>query len=309
MNLKKIYVLAFSLAVLLWSCKKGETLTNREDLKFEETFSPPADADPAVKELYQNHNVWMRMDFKDWKEVTNAILDSDPTNRFGVEKIADEDRQSAILYTKTLMSGVAPKFSKSYFPLELFFVKSYGKGYFAKDIKRIGRSRLVVCWPNKMKDALPVLNPENHYYQDSVLSTFIWAELSSMVTLRIPEPVKEFADAGKAYDNGAAADKIKKEFDKDKDAEKRDAAYALLAASGGFIESSGATSFENDFSSWMRLLALESKENIKKKYLDNSPARAKKYEAFVRYLHSQGWDIQAMGNTYRAKFDAYKASL
>ncbi|AOM76147.1 hypothetical protein [Pedobacter steynii] len=309
MNLKKIYFIAFGLAILVWSCRKEETLTNREDLKFEETFSPPADADPVVKELYRSYNVWMRMDFKDWKEVTNAILESDPTNRFGVEKIADQDRQSAISYVKTLMSGVAPKYSRSFFPLELFFVRSYGRGYFAKDIKRIGRSRLVVCWPNQMKDALPVLEPEQHYYQDSVLSSAIWSELSAMVTMRIPEPVKEFVDAGKAYDNGAAADKIRKEYDKDQDAAKRDAAYDLLAATGGFIGVSGASSFESDFSSWMKLLALESKENIKKKYLDNSPVRAKKYEAFVKYLKSEGWDIQAMGNTYREKFDAYKARL
>jgi hypothetical protein len=157
-----------------------------------------------------------------------------------------------------------------------------------------------------MTNALPVGNPERHYYQDSVLSNAIWSQLSSMITLRIPEPVKAFADAGKAYDSGAAVDKIRKEYDKDKDAEKRDAAYELLAMTGGFIEASGSSSFENDFSSWMKLLALESKENIKRKYLDDSPARAKKYAAFVAYLQSEGWDIQAMGNTYREKFDAYK---
>ncbi|NQX37529.1 hypothetical protein SAMN05421820_103484 [Pedobacter steynii] len=306
MNLKNKYVIAFSLAVLLWSCKKEEALIPSEGLKIENMFSPPADADPAVKELYQSYNVWMRMDFKDWKEVTNAILDNDPFNRFGVEKIADQERSAAILYTKALMSGVAPKYAKSFFPLELFFVKSYGRGYFAENIKRIGRSRLVICWPNKMTDALPVLNPDRHYYQDSVLSNAIWAQLSSMITLRIPAPVKAFADAGKAYDNGAAVDKIRKEYDKDRDVEKRDAAYELLAMTGGFIEASGSSSFENDFSSWLRLLALESKENIKRKYLDNSPARAKKYEAFVAYLQSEGWDIQAMGNTYREKLDAYK---
>jgi hypothetical protein len=306
MNLKNKYFIAFSLAVLLWSCKKEEVLNSTEDLKFENAFSPPADADPAVKELYQSYNVWMRMDFKEWKEVTNAILDNDPFNRFGVEKIADQERPAAILYTKALMSGVAPKYAKAFFPLELFFVKSYGRGYSAENIKKIGRSRLVICWPNQMTNALPVLNPERHYYQDSVLSNAIWAQLSSMITLRIPEPVKAFADAGKAYDNGAAVDKIRKEYDKDRDVEKRDAAYDLLAMTGGFIEASGSSSFENDFSSWLRLVALESKENIKRKYLDNSPARAKKYETFVAYLQSQGWDIQAMGNTYRARFDAYK---
>ena len=68
-------------------------------------------------------------------------------------------------------------------------------------------------------------------------------------------------------------------------------------------------SFEGDFSEWLRLLVMESYENIKKDYLDNSKPRALKYEILIKYFKEYGWDIQAAGNKYRTEFNKYKASL
>lgn len=64
-----------------------------------------------------------------------------------------------------------------------------------------------------------------------------------------------------------------------------------------------------DFSEWLRLLVMESYENIKKDYLDNSKPRALKYEILIKYFKEYGWDIQAAGNKYRTEFNKYKASL
>ncbi|MET6996953.1 hypothetical protein [Chitinophaga defluvii] len=298
------YILLLAAAgILSTSCKKEAAPGITDNLGIVQQFTPPADAAPMVKELYGKYNVWVRMDFNNWKEVTNAILDTDPFNRYGVGKIEDADRESALIYSKKLLSGVSDKYAKTFFPLEFFFVKTYGAGYWASELKRIGRSRLVICWPNHLKDALPITDPENHYYQDSVLAHQIWSNIGIMVGARMEAPILEFALAGKAYDNRQALDKLDKELDNDGDLEKWIAAKEELAKNGGFITASGSTTFESDFAEWLELLALESYSNIKTKYLDNSPARAKKYEIIIKYFKSYDWDIQATGNLYRQKHD------
>jgi predicted small secreted protein len=89
---------------------------------------------------------------------------------------------------------------------------------------------------------------------------------------------------------------------------KSNAAIDQLCIEGGFIPDvtaagnlvgSSANSFENDFSSWASLVVTESYENIRTKYLDNSPARKAKYEALIEFCKSYGWDIQAAGNKFR----------
>ena len=86
-------------------------------------------------------------------------------------------------------------------------------------------------------------------------------------------------------------------------------AVAELCRNGGYITGGSSRSFEGDFSEWLRLLVMESYENIKKDYLDNSKSRALKYEIITKYFKEYGWDIQAAGNKYRTEFDKYKASL
>ena len=54
---------------------------------------------------------------------------------------------------------------------------------------------------------------------------------------------------------------------------------------------------------------MESYENIKKDYLDNSKSRALKYAIIIKYFKEYGWDIQVSGNKYRTEFDKYKATL
>lgn len=306
MKIKNLYILALGVAIAFAACKKEENPTATDDLKIPQTFAPPADADPIVKSIYNQYGLWIRMDFKDVKEVTNAILYSDVNNRFGATKIEDGKRAEAITYTQTLVSNVSEKFSKSFFPLEFFYVKTYNGSWWAEDIKVLGRSRIVITWPNQMENALAVTDPATHYYRDSVLTRAIWSSLGTTITPKMEKPIDGFELAGKAYDNGVAADRIMDEYFKDYDADKRDAAYEELASSGGFIRGAGSRSFDADFPQWLVLLATESYTNIKKLYLDNSPRRAKKYEVLIKFFNSYGWDIQATGNLYRQKLDQYK---
>ena len=296
-------ILPLMLIVSLAACTKETDPVASEDIGIAQQFAPPADADPRVKQMYQDYNVWLRMDFNDWKEVTNAILERDQINRWGVGKIDPEYRESAIIWMQTLLPNVPEKYVRTFFPLEFFFVKSYGSGYWSSNIKRIGRSRLVICWPNQMVGAQPVVDPQTHYYKDSVLTREVWANLGAMITARMEEPIKEFVTAGKSYDNGQAYDRIMEDYYNDYDIVKRDAALDELARSGGYITGSGSRTFDSDFTDWLKLLATESYENIKSKYLDNSPARAQKYDVLIRYFQEYDWDIQATGDLYREKLD------
>lgn len=305
MSFRKIFILALGLTALFAACKKEEKPVASEDLNIPQSFAPPANADPAVKAVYKDFGVWIRMDFKDPKEVSNGILYNDVNNRFGATKIDDSRRPEAIVYTQTLLSNVSEKFTKSLFPLELFYVKTYNGSWWARDIEIIGRSRLVITWPNHMRDAIEVTDPATHYYRDSALTRSVWSNLASMMSPRMEKPIDGFELAGKAYDNGLVVDRIEAEYRKDYDDAKRDAALADLANSGGFIEGSGSRSFESDFPQWVVLLTTESFSNIKRRYLDNSPRRARKYDILIKFFNSYGWDIQAAGNKYRTKLDEF----
>lgn len=297
--MKPIYVSLFALAVCGMGCSKEAQPDFTPEPGIEQQFTPPADAPAEIKDMYNRYGVWARMDFKDWKEVTNGVLATDPNNRWGATKVDTDQRPVVTTYTQALLSNVSEKFAKRYFPLELFFVKTYSLPLFGENIKVLGRSRLIICWPNQMYGTLPVTDPVNHYYQDSVLARTIWGYLGNMSALRFDAPITEFVLAGKAYDNGAARELVFKQYEKDRDIEARDKAMDQIALNGGFITSLGSTSFDNDFGEWMRLLVTESYDNIKAQYLDNSPARARKYEVIIRFFKSYDWDIQAAGNKYR----------
>lgn len=296
------YILAVCMIALLAACKKEINPTASNDLNIPQLFGPSANADPMIKEIYANYGIWIRMDFNNWKEVTNGILDKDANNwRYGVGKIDDNMRQSAIIYTDSLLANVSTKFTKSFFPLEFFFVKTYNGSWWAEDLKIIGRSRLVICWPNQMYDALPITDTLNHYYKDSTLARAIWTNIGSMIALRMENPIPDFELAGKPYDNGQALDKIFNDYYIDYDLEKRNASLDELGRTGGYISGTGSRSFDTDFPQWLSLIATESYENIKRDYLDNSERRAKKYEVIIDFFNDYGWDIQAAGNKYRKK--------
>lgn len=309
MKLKDIFTINLLCLCLMCGCDNENNPVASEDLGIPAMFAPGEDADPRVKKMFEDYGLWVRMDFTDTKEVTNAILAEDVNNRYGATMIDNEYRESAIIYTQTFLGNVSKEFTKAFFPLELFFVKTYNGGWWAADYQRIGRSRFVLCWPNQMDGAIEITDPANLYYQDSVVTRCIWDNFGNMIASRFDEPLDEFARAGRAYDKGEAYDNIRKQFDKDKDEAKYDEAIRELCELGGFITAAGAASFESDFATWLRLLAMESYENIKKEYLDNSVARAAKYEILIRFFKGYNWDIQAAGNKFRQKYNEYKATL
>lgn len=304
MKFKNIFLGIALLSLLLCGCDKENSPEASGDLGIAGMFGPKETDAPIVKELYKNYGLWVRMDFTDPKEVGYTSIAQDPWGYYGTTPIESENRESALVYTKALMSNVPEAYANHFFPLEFFFVKMYG---YATNIKQIGRSRLVIAWPSQLEGALPVTDPENHYYQDSVLATSVWAKIGNMIALRYVEPLNEFVAAGKAYDNGAVFDKIEELYENDS---------VMLAkkseefcSSSGYIYGSGSYSFSTDFGQWINLLAVESYDNIKKNYLDNSPMRAAKYKIIIEHLKGNGWDIQATGNKYREKYDAYKKAL
>lgn len=302
------YIISVVLLSIICSCSKEESLVATKELKIYEKVSPKEDEAPEVHKLFNDYGVWIRMDFDKYKEVSFSPLGSDPNCR-GVIKILDEDRASAIAYSESLMSNVSKEFAKRYFPWELFFVNTYGESWWIYQFQQISRNRLVITWPNKTENTIPITDMENHYYQDSVLTSKIWNYLGTMIAFHIDTPIEEFVLGGKAYDNGEAVDKINKQYTIDGDKEKRDAAYAELTRIGGYITSGSSRNFQADFASWLQLMVLESYENIKFNYLDDSEPRRIKYNVLVQYFKDLGWDIQASGNKYRMKYDEYKASL
>ena len=125
----------------------------------------------------------------------------------------------------------------------------------------------------------------------------------------IYKQIKEFVLAGKAYDNGEAYDNIREQYQKDGDEEKYDKAIDELCKNGGFLSGAGSGKFTTDFGDWLSLLVMESYDNIKKDYLDNSIARTAKYKVIVEFFKKYNWDIQAAGNKFRQKYNEYKATL
>lgn len=304
MKLNNIFLGVTLLGLLFSGCDKENNPEASGDLGITGMFGPKETDAPIVKELYKNYGLWVRMDFTDPKEVGYTTIAQDPWGYYGTTLIEEANRESALVYTKTLMSNVPEVYANHFFPLEFFFVKMYGA---ATNVKQIGRSRLVIAWPSQLEGALPVADPEKHYYQDSVLATAVWAKVGNMVALRFEEPLNDFVAAGKAYDDGAVFDKIEELYEKDS-AMLVEKSEEFCRASG-YIYGSGSYSFATDFGQWLNLLAVESYDNIKKNYLDNSPMRTAKYNIIVKHFKDNGWDIQATGNKYREKYNEYKASL
>ena len=91
--------------------------------------------------------------------------------------------------------------------------------------------------------------------------------------------------------------------------EKYDKAIDELCKNGGFLSGAGSGKFTTDFGDWLSLLVMESYDNIKKDYLDNSIARTAKYKVIVEFFKKYNWDIQAAGNKFRQKYNEYKATL
>lgn len=301
--MKPIYVSLLALAACCMGCSKEAQPEMTPDIGIEKQFTPPADSPAEIKDMYNHYGVWVRMDFKDWKEVTNGVLATDPNNRWGATKVDTDQRAAITMYSQALLSNVTDQFAKKFFPLEFFFVKTYGGSFWMEDLKILGRSRLIITWPNQLYGTLPVTDPVNHYYKDSVLARQIWGSIGTMIAARFDAPITEFVLAGKAYDGGEARDKVFDQYFKDYDEVARDKAFEQIALNGGYISATGSTSFDNDFSEWIKVLATESYDNIKTQYLDNSPARARKYEVIIRFLKAQGWDIQPRGNYYRERLN------
>ena len=328
----RIYLLIAFTGLIFAGCDKETHPSPSDDLGIVERFSPGEDAAPEVKAMYNDYGVWVRTHFNSVAELTNSILATDQiVAMYGAENLETEKVPEVLNYSQRLLENVSKEYARKFFPLEFYYVKQYGGAYWIYPIRALGRSRLIIMWPNTEDGVLPVTDAVNHYYQDSVLSAKIWNALGGMITARMEEPLTDFIAAGKAYDEGAAYEKLGDEYDKDeaayfkehpdeKDEEdeniinqrpyviKYNNAVKELCRNGGYLSGSGSRSFENDFADWLRVLATESYDNIKANYLDNSKPRAMKYNIIVKYFSQYNWDIQAAGNLYRQKFDGYKAA-
>ncbi|MDR2284701.1 MAG: hypothetical protein LBE37_15915 [Sphingobacterium sp.] len=308
--MKKIFSICL-LGTLLFAnaCKKDDKINGSEEFGFEERFSPKESELPEIKDMFKTYNVWLRLNFKNSKEVMNAILMQDQNNRFGATPIDEAMKPSAIMFMDTLLHNVSTEYVQKVFPREFFFVKTYNGSYWEENIKALGRTRLIVCWPNKVKDAQPITVPETHYYQDSVVTRMVWSNLSGMLVQRMEEEIPEFEAAGLPYDNGKIMDEISKNFPGNsvEEIEIRDAELAKMTAERGYVSAWGSRSYDNDLAQWLNLLVLESFDNIKKNYLDNSPKRAEKYRILTEYLKKEyNWDIQASGDKYREKLNSFQ---
>lgn len=297
MNCNKIYIWVIAgLGMCLTACDKEEVLVPSDEIGIKENFEPNESAPQIVKDIYKEYGVWVRMEFEDAAEVGNAMLDNDPYLRGNVEKIEDEYQASAYQYIETLLGNVPGEFAQKHFPLDFFIVKSYGmQPWWGEDFRSFGRSRFLMTWPNKYYGTIDVNldDYEFHYYQDTVLTSSVWGHLAKISSLRM-KPVDEIQSAGMAYNDEAYA-KIIEQY---KTMSERRAAWDELAREGGFVTGLGSKSFEQDIADWIQLLAVNSYDEIKAGYLDNSPNRAAKYIEVVKFMNSLGWDIQATGNKY-----------
>lgn len=306
---KKIIWFAGLFLLLNAACNKEDDLV-ASDKNIASMFTPDENAAPEVKEFYNKYGIWLRTECNSLKELANAIIAEDGflAARGDYENLEATAKPEVYEYVKVLMGNVSDKFAKEYFPLEFFFLKSC-KTYVAQNFLSIGRSRLIVCWPNQTTGCIPVMNAKEHYFQDSVLTTNVWSRLVGMITARMENDlIPEFVAAGTAYD-AAAVDEIYNEYYETYDVEKWQKDMDALAA-GGFITGDGSSDFRSDFSEWLQLLVTESYDNIKRDYLDNNTFRANKYKILVKWLKDNyDWDIQAAGNEFRRKYDEYKATL
>lgn len=310
--MKKVeYILLIGAALInmtIAGCKKESKISPSEEVGFEQQFKPKANANPIEKELYENYNVWVRTEFTESREVYNAYLGQDGINgRFPAVKVDEDKKQSAYVYMKTLLSNVSKDYAKQILPNEVFFIKTYGHPLWEYQFYVVARNRLAFVWPNKTTGSQPVVDPENHYYRDSVLTREVWNNLSKMIGDRITEEIPDFEKIGKPYDGGAAFIKIRDQYFIDYDIEKRDKAWQALADGGGYLDYYSSFSFKDEYAAFFKLVLLESYENINKQYLQGNDMRRQKYELFVKYFKDKyKWDIQATGNLYRQKLDQYK---
>ena len=168
-----------------------------ENLGLVDMFSPDENADPRVKAMYNDYGVWVRTHFNSIDELTNAILAQDAFVAIrGAENLEEEKIPEVLNYSEALLSNVSKEYANAFFPLEFFYVKQYGSLYWIYPVQALGRSRLILMWPNTTEGAIPVTDPVNHYYQDSVLASSVWRKLGSMIVARMEEPLKEFAAGG-----------------------------------------------------------------------------------------------------------------
>lgn len=294
------------LASLIGACSKESSLTPTEKLGFEPLFGPQADASAQEKKLFEKYNVWVRMDFKDSREVYNSYLGQDVNSaRFPAVKVDANQRQSAYLYMDTLLSNVSKTYIDQLMPNEIFFVKTYGHPAYGYQFNIVARNRLAFVWPNQTYGSQPIVDINNHYYIDSALTREVWANLSKMISDRISEEIPGFEKIGKPYDGGAAFTKIRDQYFIDYDIEKRNHNWQILADQGGYLDPYASFSFKDEYAGFFKLLLLESYENIYNQYLKGSPMRKQKYDLFVKYFKDKyNWDIQATGNKYRRKLDS-----
>lgn len=310
--MKKVeYILLVGAALInitIASCKKESEILPSEEVGFEQQFKPKANANPIEKELYENYNVWVRTEFNESREVYNSYLGQDVNNaRFPAVKVDEDKKESAYIYMKTLLSNVSKDYAKQIMPNEVFFIKTYGHPLWGYQFQVVARNRLAFVWPNTTYGSQPVVDAPTHYYRDSVLTKAVWDNLSKMIGDRITEEIPDFEKIGKPYDGGTAFTKIRDQYFIDYDLEKRNRGWQALADQGGFLDPYSSFSFKAEYAAFLKLLLLESYENINEQYLKGNDMRRQKYDLFVKYFKDKyNWDIQATGNQYRKKLDLYK---
>jgi len=308
---KNIFYSLFFVALTsatLGSCSKEAGLTPTEETGFEQQFQPGADANPIEKKLYQDYNVWVRTEFKDFREVYNSYLGQDAVmSRFAIEHVDADKKESAYIYMQTLLSNVSTAYAQQLMPNEIFFVKNYGHPAYGYQFNVVGRNRLAFVWPNATYGSIPVTDPANHYYQDEALTKEVWRNLADMIGTRITEEIPDFEKIGKPYDGGVAFTKIRDQYFIDYDLDKRNREWKKLADQGGYLDHYSSFSFKAEYSAFLKLILLESYENINKQYLQGNDMRRQKYDVFVKYFKDKyNWDIQASGNKYRQKLDSFQ---
>ena len=77
MKNKWISLAAAGILLLLAACNNEDDPVASEDLGIVDMFSPGADADQEVKDIYNKYGVWVRTHFDDIDELANAIIAED----------------------------------------------------------------------------------------------------------------------------------------------------------------------------------------------------------------------------------------
>ena len=187
MKMNGIFKIMVMLATFsLVSCSDEDDLKPSESLGIPEMFSPAADADARVKEMYNDYGLWVRMDFTDWHEVTNAYLYEDVNNRMGATMIDDTCRENAIIFSQTLLSNVSKEFAKAiqktdnyyvivtreslpalpYSAEEIYGIRTSGKyGTLKQSYHEFYRIYGTDTWTNPVKPEMVLTEDSNSGYQ------------------------------------------------------------------------------------------------------------------------------------------------